>query len=131
MLHKEFWGLVFLSFVVWVVVLAGTPTKRIERVCRPIGWGGNVVTSLAALVLPSQQKNVQGWFDKLEYGCRYTTWRLFYQDEYNAWLAKQDGAPPVKAQTPPLESFNVDPAKKDPVEPKDGGTPKDAKNDSR
>lgn len=88
MLHKEFWGLTFLAFVVWVFV-ASTPTDRIENGCRPVGWAGNVVTSLTALVLPDQQRRVEKWFDKLEYGCRYMTWRLFYQEKYNAWLAQQ------------------------------------------
>lgn len=88
MLHKEFWGLVFMAFVVWVLI-AGNPSARIENVCRPVGWTGNVTTSLSALVLPDQQLKIQGWFNKLEYGCRYTVWRLFYQDDYNAWLQKQ------------------------------------------
>lgn len=85
MLHKEFWGLLFLGFVFWVI-LAANPTQRIENVCRPIGWTGNVVTSASALVMPAQQATIQGGFDKVEYGCRYTVWRLFYQDAYNQWL---------------------------------------------
>lgn len=88
MLHKEFWGLVFLSFVVWIFI-AGTPEKRIENACRPIGWGGNVITSLSALVMPNQQQATQSWFNKMEYGCRYLTWRLFYQDAYNAFIAEK------------------------------------------
>lgn len=88
MLHKEFFGLIFLGFVFWIII-ATSPTQRIENACRPVGWTGNVVTSLSALVLPNHQTTVQGWFDKLEYGCRYTTWRLFYQEDYNKWKAAQ------------------------------------------
>jgi hypothetical protein len=91
MLHKEFWGLLFLAFIGWMLI-ATTPTKRIEKACAPVGWSGSVVTSLSALVLPNQQNILQGWFDKLEYGCQYTTWRLFYQDEYNAWLKSSQQA---------------------------------------
>lgn len=108
MLHKEFWGLLFLGFVFWIVI-ATSPTNRIERVCTPIGWGGNVVTSLSALVLPKQQGTIQGWFDKLEYGCRYMTWRLFYQDDYNEWL-KNEGlkqAEPSPSQAAPAKSEAV------------------------
>ena len=25
----------------------------------------------------------------LDYGCQYTVWRVFYQDDYNAWMAQQ------------------------------------------
>jgi len=85
MLHKEFWGLLFLGFVAWIFVSAN-PNERIERVCRPVGWSGNVVVSLSALIVPAEQKTVQSWFDKLEYGCRYTAWRLMYQADYNAYI---------------------------------------------
>lgn len=96
MLHKEFWGLLFLVFVGWVF-LAGTPQGRIQNVCRPIGWTGNVVVSLSALVVPDQQSRLQGYFKQFEYGCQFTTWRLFYQEEYNAWLEKNGGAKPESA----------------------------------
>ncbi|MCC5609610.1 hypothetical protein LC612_23240 [Nostoc sp. CHAB 5834] len=93
-LHKEFWGLIFLGFVFWVIA-ATTPNGRIENACRPVAWTGNVITSLSALVLPKQQATVQGWFNSLEYGCQYTSWRLFYQDEYNKWKAAQGVTAPA------------------------------------
>lgn len=105
MLHKEFWGLLFLAFVGWIFV-SSSPTQRIEHFCKPVGWAGNVSTSVTALLVPSQQVNVQNWFDKFEYGCQYMTWRLLYQAEYNNALGldkqgkplTKDGAPnPVKA----------------------------------
>jgi hypothetical protein len=88
MLHKEFWGLLFLGFVAWIFVTAN-PSERIERVCRPVGWGGNVVVSLSALAAPDEEKVVQGWFNKLEYGCRYMTWRLVYQTAWNQSVTAQ------------------------------------------
>lgn len=97
MLHKEFWGLLFLVFVGWVF-LAGTPEGRIKNFCRPVGWTGNVIVSMSALVVPDQQQRLQGYFDKFEYSCQYLNWRLFYQDEYNRWLEQNGGTPqPVVA----------------------------------
>lgn len=116
MLHKEFWGLLFLAFVVWVFT-ASTPSSRIENACRPIGWGGNVVVSLSALALPDQQTTVQGWFKKIEYGCQYTVWRLFFEDTYNQWKAKTLGAP-VTTPAPVLP--DSDPGVKPPVDPASG-----------
>ncbi len=57
------------------------------------------MTSLSALVIPAQQENVKGWFGKFEYGCRYITWRMFYQDDYNAYMKSQaeKGVAPAKA----------------------------------
>jgi len=68
MLHKEFWGLLFLAFVVWIFV-AGDGAARIERGCRPIQWAGNVMVSVTALAVPSQQAGVKRWVDKSEYAC--------------------------------------------------------------
>ena len=92
MLHKEFFGYVFLGFIAWVF-LAASPQQRIEHLCRPVGWIGNGTVSMSTLVVPNQQERVQGWFDKVEYSCRYVTWRLVYQEDYNKWLATQQVAP--------------------------------------
>ena len=88
MLHKEFWGLVFLGFVVWIF-MAVDGSARIERGCRPVGWAGNVAVSLTALVLPKEQNAVKKGADKAEYSCRYATWRLFYQADYNRAIAER------------------------------------------
>jgi hypothetical protein len=115
MLHKEFWGLLFLGFVAWIFVTAN-PSERIERVCRPVGWAGNVVVSLSALAAPDEEKVVQGWFNKLEYGCRYMTWRLLYQTAYNQALASQKSdaaaglASDIAASTPIAASAASAPA---------------------
>ena len=92
MLHKEFFGFIFLAFVAWVF-MAASPSHRIENFCRPVGWIGNGTVSLSSLVIPSQQVRVQGWFDKVEYGCRFVTWRLVYQETYNQWPATQGLTP--------------------------------------
>jgi len=94
MLHKEFWGLLFLAFVGWIFISAN-PTERLDRLCRPVGWSGNIIVSLSAMAVPEQQGTVQSWFDKLEYGCQYTAWRLLYQSDWN----KANPTAPAVTQT--------------------------------
>ena len=115
MLHKEFWGLVFLAFVVWIF-MASTPPKRIEHFCAPVTWTGNVATSGTALVLPDQQTTVQKWFDKGEYGCEYVTWRLFYQAEYNAWMQSQGLAPASATPAPTIPVSPIEPTTTPPTD---------------
>ena len=129
MIYKEFFGLLFLAFVGWVL-LAGSGGDRINRFCEPVGWAGNVVVSVSALATgPSGQKKVQKVFNRTEYGCRYITWRLFYQKSYEQWQAEQAGAatgskdatpaishvPPASAASaslvPPAASKEPNPAK--------------------
>lgn len=100
MLHKEFWGLLFLFFVGWIF-LGPSGGARIERGCQPIGWAGNVITSMSALAVPSQQIRIAGWFDKFEYGCQYMSWRMFYEDEYQAYRDQQAQAAAPKAAAEP------------------------------
>lgn len=99
MLAKEISGLLLLGFIVWIF-LAPNPDTRIERACSPVTWGGNVATSLAALTTPAFQVSVQQGMDKLDYGCQYAIWRLFYQKQYNAYLlAKARAAQATTAAT--------------------------------
>jgi len=117
MLHKEFWGLLFLAFVGWIFI-SSSPTQRIEHFCQPVAWVGNVSTSVTALLVPSQQANVQKWFDKFEYGCRYMTWRLIYQADYNKAMGvdqrsalPSDVADPAKADANTAKTGDAAPAK--------------------
>jgi hypothetical protein len=107
MLHKEFWGLTFLAFVVWIF-MSSNPSIRIERTCKPLAWTGNIITSLTALAVPSQQQRVQKWSRKLDYGCQYTLWRLFYQDRYNQYLQELQKKNAVAPGALPGESDNTE-----------------------
>lgn len=94
MLVKELSGLLLLGFIVWIF-LSPNPDTRIERACSPVQWSGNVATSLAALTTPAFELSVQGGMDKLDYGCQFTIWRLFYQKEYNRYLLAHANAAPT------------------------------------
>jgi hypothetical protein len=91
MLHKEFWGLLFLGFVVWIF-MASDGQARIARTCRPMLWSGNIAVSLTAFASPATAETVQKWSNKLDYGCRYTVWRLIYQDDYNKYIQSEQGS---------------------------------------
>lgn len=88
MLHKEFFGILFLAFVAYIFV-APNPSVRIERVCKPVPVTGNVIVSMSALILPQHQSTVQGWVSKFDYGCQYIVWRMVYQKEYLEYQEKK------------------------------------------
>jgi hypothetical protein len=79
-------GIPVLMFVWWVFT-APVPQQRIERVCEPINWVGNLGTSATALATDSHTGTAERWSDKLDYSCQYMIWRLFYQKEYNQAVA--------------------------------------------
>lgn len=77
-------GVALAALAVWVV-MATNPAERIERSCQPVLWAGNVMTSLTALTVPQYQDHVDEGFQSADYACRYTVWRLFYEE---AWLER-------------------------------------------
>lgn len=93
-------GIPVLIFVLWVFS-APLPSERIERVCQPIHWVGNLAVSTTALSADKHTETSVRWSDKLNYSCQYMVWRLFYQDEYNkalaAGLITPNGAPTTPA----------------------------------
>lgn len=92
-------GIPVLIFVLWVFS-APLPAERIERVCQPIHWVGNLAVSTTALSAEKHTETSVRWSDKLNYSCQYMVWRLFYQDEYNKALAAGLITPTGAAATP-------------------------------
>lgn len=106
-------GIPVLIFVFWVFS-APLPSERIERVCQPIHWVGNLAVSTTALSADKHTETSVRWSDKLNYSCQYMVWRLFYQDEYNkalaAGLITPNGAPVAPASTSPAAPSAQTPA---------------------
>lgn len=85
-------GIPILCFVFWVFA-APIPANRIERVCEPINWVGNIATSTTALSTEGHTSSAVRWSDKLNYSCKYMVWRLFYQEAYNKAVEAGDVKP--------------------------------------
>lgn len=84
MFLKELLSLIVIFFLSWVLILpADTKLEKIDRFCAPINWFGNVSVSVSALISDKYPDKVDYAFKKFNYGCRYTIWRLFYEDQYN------------------------------------------------
>lgn len=82
-------GAGFVIFLLWVMI-ASTPTKRIERTCQPVLWVGNIAESVALLFGSNSGKNsVTNSFESADYACRYSVWRLFYGKEYEEKMKKK------------------------------------------
>jgi len=79
-------GILMVLWIGWIV-LATSQEERIGRFCQPVIWTGNVATSLTALTVSKYQGNVEEAFDSFDYGCRYSVWRLFYEEQ---WLEHQE-----------------------------------------
>ena len=117
-------GIPLVIFVFWVFA-APLPSERIVRVCQPIHWAGNLVTSTTALASDKHTDTSVRWSDKMNYSCQYMVWRLLYQEDYNkavaAGLVKPaEGAP---ATTQASQAANTAEAEKPPVAPQAAPAP--------
>jgi len=82
-------GLGLIGFLLWVV-LASTADKRIEHTCQPVLWVGNVLESVILLgVGESEANRIRHFFEEVDYGCRFSVWRFFYGEEYEAKMKVQ------------------------------------------
>lgn len=85
MQHRSAFGmltsLLFLVYVGWMFI-APDPMVRIERACKPVEWTGNLAVSITALTIDSATTGTRQAFENLTYGCEYSIWRLFYEEEY-------------------------------------------------
>lgn len=68
-------------FLVWIVI-ATNSTTRIERACQPFLWTGKFMESVFLLTYERGAETVVRKANQFDYGCRYTLWRLFFEEEY-------------------------------------------------
>jgi hypothetical protein len=94
-----FGALVSLFIGVWFIsiFLVTSPKERIEKTCAPVTWMGSVATSMSMLfnVDDKTVARTKEMFVNGTYGCSFTVWRLFYEDD---WKAEQAAAARRKAE---------------------------------
>lgn len=74
-------GLAVVVYIGWIV-MAMSPMQRISRGCMPISWAGNLTVSLVAFLNPQWEAGTDHFFDRTDYVCRYSVWRLIYGQEW-------------------------------------------------
>ncbi len=83
-------GFAMMAWIGWIAVVTSAK-ERMERTCAPVVWTGKVGVSIAMLADTSEKaaKSTADWFDGANYGCQYTLWRLFYEDDWKKEGARQ------------------------------------------
>lgn len=87
-----FGALIGLAILGWVVSIAvvTSPHERLQKTCAPVTWTGKLGVSFAMLTADSETsaRHVQNWFDGATYGCEYTVWRLFWEEDWKKEQAR-------------------------------------------
>jgi hypothetical protein len=76
-------SIALMAWVVWVA-FTSSPMERLERTCAPATWMGKAGTSIAMLADDSERSvgPVRDAFVRMNYGCKFTLWRVFYEDDW-------------------------------------------------
>lgn len=74
-------AIAFAIYLAWILIVPN-PQERINRSCQPILWVGNVFESIGLLVNERYATSMKSTTDSMDYGCRYTVWRFFYEEDY-------------------------------------------------
>lgn len=80
----KLFGTVFFAltmFFLAYVLLADSPTKRINRGCQPVSWVGTFATTAAAIFSNGAEQKMQASVDEMFQGCRFFMFRQFYAEE--------------------------------------------------
>ena len=72
-------------FAAWVM-MPSNPDQRLDRACRPVVWTGKAFVAVADLASQKYSPDVERFFEKADYSCRYVIWKVFYQEE---WLKER------------------------------------------
>lgn len=94
-----FGAIVSLFIGVWFIgiFIVTSPADRMEKACAPVTWMGSIATSMSMLFNVDDKTiaKTRSMFQSGTYGCMFTVWRLFYEDE---WKAEQAAAAKRKAE---------------------------------
>jgi hypothetical protein len=78
--------IVWVGMIMWVT----SPKERLARACAPVIWVGKLGTSIA-MVSGAPERSIHGVqvsFDNTYYGCQFSLWRVFYEEDWKLERAK-------------------------------------------
>lgn len=78
--------IIFLLFSGWILITP-SPAERINKACAPIIWAGEIVESVAMFSGAGLADSVRESSRSIDYGCRFTVWRFFYEKD---WAEQQE-----------------------------------------
>lgn len=93
LLTNIFGAITGVAITAWIggIFIAGNPADRMDRTCKPVIWTGNITASLTMLASgdPAWTRNVKSSFERADYGCKFSIWRLFYEDDFKLEKASE------------------------------------------
>lgn len=118
---KPFSMIFFILVMVWMggIFLTSNTQTRIERACSPVTVSDKIVVAMVQLVYEEWALDAHKMMLQMEYGCRYTVWKTFYEDVLDRSATTTPVAKPSAASAPPAPASTTTATKKTAVAPAD------------
>lgn len=121
---KPFSMIFFILVMVWMggIFLTSNTQTRIERACSPVTVSDKIVVAMVQLVYEQWALDAHKMMLQMEYGCRYTVWKTFYEDVLDRSATTTPvikESKPSAAAAPPAPASTTTATKKTAVAPAD------------
>lgn len=106
---KPFSMIFFILVMVWTgaIFLTSSAATRIERACVPATVADKIVVAIVQLAYEPWAMDAHQMMLNLEYGCKYTVWKTFYEDVLDRTGAEAPAAKATTTSKPPAASSTV------------------------
>jgi hypothetical protein len=98
---KPFSLIFFILVLAWLgsIFITSNPETRMDRTCVPIKYMDKAGTAGMQLFNADWGLPTHEFFEKVNYGCRFIVWRVFYADDWNKAQAQQQELERTQQQT--------------------------------
>jgi len=84
----------FIAVMVWVggIFVTSDPRTRIDRACLPVTFADSVLVAVVQIIHEPYAMGAHQMMLSIEYGCKFTVWKTFYEVRESATRFEQPKA---------------------------------------
>jgi hypothetical protein len=81
----------FIAVMVWVggIFVTSDPRTRIDRSCLPVTFADSILVAVVQMIHEPYAMSTHQMMLSLEYGCKFTVWKTFYEVRESATRFEQ------------------------------------------
>ena len=81
----------FIAVMVWIggIFVTSDPRTRIDRACVPVTFADSLLVAVVQVIHEPYAMGAHGMMLSVEYGCKFTVWKTFYEEREVAGQVEQ------------------------------------------
>lgn len=96
---KPFSMIFFIAVMVWIggIFVTSDPRTRIDRACVPVTFADSLLVAVVQVIHEPYAMGAHEMMMSVEYGCKFTVWKTFYEEREIAKQAPRPKAAPQQS----------------------------------